>query len=50
LLSSKGFNADKRFRSSWRGNAGKGAEKQKKLMKQLADLMGKPALDDMPLE
>jgi hypothetical protein len=26
------------------------AEKQKKLMKQLADLMGKPALDDMPLE
>jgi hypothetical protein len=33
-----------------RGDAGQSAEKQKKLTKQLADLVGKPDLDDMVVE
>jgi hypothetical protein len=50
LHNSKRFNADNDTGVAGRGNAGQSAEKQKKLMKQLTDLMGKLDLDDMVVE
>jgi hypothetical protein len=50
LLSSKGFNADNDSGVVGEENAGQGAEKQKKLMKQLTDHMGRSDLDDMVVE
>jgi hypothetical protein len=50
LLTSKGFNADNDTGVVERGNAGQSAEKQKNLMKQLTDLMGRSDLDDMVVE
>ena len=50
LLSSKGFNADNDTGVVGRGNAGQSAERQKNLMKQLTDPMGRSDLDDMLVE